>query len=323
MNREEYFAHDSLNQSKLKVLLSGGLWAFDKYQMDEDTDDDPQIYKDDSLVYGQYFEEKLAGKVPEDKYFITQKDFKYPSEMAASISHSFVRNNGDVTSEFDILSAMEGYYTGTKDKVKRIATFYASCKDYVDYLKNSEGKLAITQNKVDLVNMHYNNICNNPKYVDMVIEPTSKDVDLMRSVRIFVNGMKLELDVLRLDHKNKKVRILDIKTCLNARKNFRSNFFKYRYDFQMGFYNKYTRIWMEEVYPDYTLDYDCDFFVGSNASDQPAVVYTHPANKGINDYIYEGRKFFGVETALEIYKNSLELTDSSTRYEEENTVLIE
>lgn len=323
MDKEQYFAHENLNQSKLKVLLSGGLWAFDKYQMNEDTDDDPQIYKDDSLVYGQYFEEKLSGVIPEDKYFIAPENFKFPSEMAASIAHTFVRNNGDITSEFDILSAMEGYYSSTKDKVKRVATFYSNCKDYVEYLRSSEGKLAITQDKIDLVDMHYDYICNNPKYVDMVIEPESKDVELRRSVRIFVENMKLELDLLRVDHKTKVIRTLDIKTCLNARKNFRSNFFKYRYDFQMGFYNKYTRIWAKKEYPGYDLEYECDFFVGSNASDQPPVVYTHYTPKGIHDYNYEGRKFFGVETALDIYKKSLEMTDPATRYQEINTVLIE
>jgi len=323
MEKEEYFAHENLNQSKLKTILMGGLWAFDNYQMSEETDDDPRIYKDDALVYGNYFEDMLAheGTVPEGKYFIAPRDFKFPTAIAAIPAHNFVRNNGDLESEFDILNAMEGSYGNIKDKIKRLATFYSSCKDYVIYLRESGDKQAISQKKVDLALLHYNHTKDSCVYYEKTVQPKSSSIELRRSVKIFVDNKKLELDILEVNHDLKTLTVIDVKTCSNAETDFIRNFFKYRYDFQMCFYIMYVKKWAEIEYPGYTVNDTGMFFVGSSRSLQPPVMYTHPVSKGEEDYIHEGRKFLGVKTALNLYEKSLSLTDLATRYNKIKSVL--
>lgn len=65
--------------------------------------------------------------------------------------------------------------------------------------------------------------------------------------------IKGEIDIARLDHKNKTGQIADLKSTHKGPSGFDYDFFSYRYDEQLFVYQVAFRDWMAERYPDYRV----------------------------------------------------------------------
>ena len=303
----EYVRDERINQSRLKQILHSR-WAYDNHYIDNhDTDDDPKIYSDDSLVYGHLIEDMVANlTIDEDKFLTVEPDFKFPTEKAASAAHRYLESSGIKDEEERKLQAMQDWWSHIKDKKKRVKKFDEYCTDYIEFLRDSSAmdKMVITRAQNDLAREQIQKL-----YYDEVKKARfvkEDGVDFIRKLRYGNDRIKMEIDSLRVDHKLKLIAVQDIKTCMNSARSFRKNFWRFRYDFQLGFYAFFIGEWCNEHYPDYTLDSHVDFLVISNASPEPPRWYSHEWSKGYGDYEHQGLKVRGVSTAFDLLHRSKE-----------------
>jgi len=131
-------------------------------------------------------------------------------------------------------------WAATKDPIKYVAKFNtAAFWGYIKAKQNeAAGKYLIDTNmwsrgqeKVNLLLTH--------KYSKDLFENVNEDdsfTQLKGEVTLFGIAFKFMLDLLKIDHVNKTIRIIDLKTTSSKISQFKSSFYKWRYWIQASMY---------------------------------------------------------------------------------------
>ncbi len=129
-----------------------------------------------------------------------------------------------------------------------------------DYMKIIELKQILCNHKT--LGKFFSNTANKERY-EVLFQPaftfTVNDVE-----------MKGGLDMVVIDHEEKRISPFDLKSTGDKGRNFPSAVFKYRYDLQGAAYMNCMIQWKDQVYPNYTVD-QFKFVVISRTEESPKV----------------------------------------------------
>lgn len=128
--------------------------------------------------------------------------------------------------------------------------------EYVNFLYSNEGKELITPSEYTTLlqcQMSLFTHKSTKKYFNFNKEG-QEEIYQLKMIYPFSNSkLKLYLDKVNIDHNNKTIQGIDLKSGSVNTDNFMTNFFKFKYYFQGGIYQKGLEIYRDEKYPDYTL----------------------------------------------------------------------
>lgn len=112
------------------------------------------------------------------------------------------------------------------------------------------------------------------------------EIDFDKSVPI-----KIMPDLIIVNHKEKMVQLVDLKTSFVPAHNFSENFVKYRYDIQASLYSDIMELVLNKIpeYSDYTVVYPY-LFTDISRSDKVPVTYKYDPRNGFSfkNYSYKG-----------------------------------
>ena len=207
---------------------------------------------------------------------------------------------------------------GFDKKVEKISEY----KDY--YTTVSSGKTVVSEDEYnDALEMR--DAFRRDTYLSALFGSTSSDdVEYLYQTQFKVkytpsNGksvfLKIMPDLLVVNHKDRTVQPVDLKTSSMPAYDFAENFVKFRYDIQASLYTDVLRAVLasEDEYKDYTvLTY---LFTDISREDKVPVVYSYDTTGEQADGL-----FFGTDKQYK-YKGWRELLDEIASYEDANAVV--
>jgi hypothetical protein len=157
--------------------------------------------------------------------------------------------------------------SGYKIKIDRVKTKLNEGvgRTYIMEKLNAHPKTYLTKDEGELVHRMYNKTKENPK-VNYYFERDREDNVTQKfqfPILFTVNGVECKalLDLLFIDHDEKKVYPIDLKTTGKSTADFGKSFVSFRYYLQAAFYTEAVRQWMrteaivsEYDYENYTLE---------------------------------------------------------------------
>lgn len=265
---EEYKASPNLNQSKLK-LLAEGVQKFNEAATEEQAE--AMFYKEAGhFIIGSGVDTLLTGteEMFEEEYYVS--DTTKPSDAIMSIVQMAFSElnreagskedmpqtlqdsltfNGVVVGDTALWRAIERHsYCPTYKADTRIERLIKEGSSYYEDLLSSLGKtvLSIEQyttikligssfRESDMTGNLFRDIENVDTYYQLPIYFIYKDVE-----------MKALLDILQVNHKEKKVRVTDVKTLFDVPVKFPISARARRYDIQQVVYEEAVLSWMQE-----------------------------------------------------------------------------
>jgi hypothetical protein len=198
------------------------------------------------------------GKIPKDNAKIIV-DAMYNKTLNPEHSSKSLENF-----EYEILELMVNlnYYQNLKTDEQRIAKVLTEDNiNYFNFLTQLSSKILIEQKSYEkcmelrdeLISdeiICYALYCNNPAGVDIYSEKYLESTFLNYSFKL-----KGYLDRLVIDHNQKCIKIVDLKTTSKAIDRFKESIDYYRYDLQAAIYYTLCEAEFTEKYPDYSLQY--------------------------------------------------------------------
>ena len=300
MTSNEYRALDAINQSRLKLLLHHP----QKYLSAHDDSEERTHF-----LFGQFVEDALIqdDDYLDERYYITKADT--PSESVLKVLKLLAHQSktNDLSEiDYDVLvqaCRVCGYGKSWKDETC-VSKLLDLGSDYYYELKRAEGKIRIDQANYDLGMKISSEALTNP-ITAYLFDPKRAEANdcsiLFKKVLKFTyrtRECKGEIDLLHIDHKNKTVRVYDIKTSAQAMF-FQSTILKYRYDFQVYFYSL-GAYYCNLVPADYTI-LTPRFIVLDSRGELPATIWDAPShidNRITADFEYNGRVYEGIDSAF-------------------------
>lgn len=247
----QYQNAPGLNQSSLKKLAEDVVlfrenepeyFYVEKENLQVGSGVDVQITQGIESYLGQYY---------------VMTDTNKPSDAIMSIMHEVFntakQQSGEVHSDFTTYEEMfyyafnaYGYYMNrfkpTYQEDKRIAeVIKGGGHSYWDSLLRSSGKTILSQEQSSIIQRIVKSIKEHPNTRNIfLLAENSQDYDLVFQFPvqfmyedILCKGL---LDIILINHKLKKIYVMDIKTTIDYLFKFRNTAKKYRYDFQASFY---------------------------------------------------------------------------------------
>lgn len=250
---DDYFSSNTISQSKLK-LLPKGISVFNDIK--SDTDAEIIFYEEKSyFLIGQGAELKIqqGSQVFNNTYHLSE--VSKPSDKILSMIQQIFDLQGRIkepTDPFpllcdvhvdDFMSAitLHEYQANWKAETK-VAKIITDGTAYYNDLIKSFGKQILDLDEVTVINSIADSWKENKRTYKFFDEDYSNknEVDYYYQFPIYFEYMgeefKALLDILEVDHKNKTLRPLDLKTLGGNTINFPSSLRKLRYDFQGAFY---------------------------------------------------------------------------------------
>lgn len=220
-----YREYEALNQSRLKLLLNH-----------------PNAYKQNfnkssnSLSLGSVIDTLILSKKEVFYELFEVKDYEEPKDKLKDALDYLINSKVKFTDK-NIINACNkaDYRASQSDDVK-----LKYVKPYEDYYKANlqldDSKRIITTEMLSIANQCVFQYRNNE-----VIQDFLRNKEIVTH-KVFIWKMygyecKGELDILLIDHNNKTVTEVDIKTSSSDIYSFSKDFKRYRYDFQRAFYN--------------------------------------------------------------------------------------
>lgn len=263
---EGYFDSPVMSQSRLK-LLPKGVDTFNASQ--DETEAETMFYEEKSyFILGQAAELKIQCGIGQFKDTYHMSDVKKPSDTLMSITQQIfdLQTRGKEPSEpflllndpnvhEDIITAIEFHnYQPRWGRDVKLTKIKIECMEYYNDLINSFGKQILDLDESTIVDNIVSSWTNHPR--------TSKyfkdidGIDYYYQLPIYFTYMGVEfkalLDILEIDHTNKTLRVLDLKTFGDFTIRFPSSIRKFRYDFQVAFYCIAVEEWAKSL-PEYKL----------------------------------------------------------------------
>lgn len=255
---QEYYERIGINQSSLKLLLSEGVQAFQmQFQ---------QMMKQDDL----YYEEKqhfIIGSAVDcyitqgedcfnERYF-SSKLKKKPAEKPMSIvklTFDTVTANDGIPSElisnypeilWNACNLHEFYMNRAKptwQEDNRVTNMLKDglCQAYWSELIEARGKQILSDEQYMLINSIILSLTTHNHTRDLFKDSPTKDIIYQLPLYFEVENVdcKVLVDMVIIDHENKRIMPIDLKTLGDFVLNFPKSVYKRRYDIQGSFYHE-------------------------------------------------------------------------------------
>lgn len=259
---EDYFASPAMNQSRLKLLPKG----VDYFNAAKDeTESEVMFYEEKThFILGHAAELKLQQGAQEFINTYHMSDIKKPSDKLMSIAQQIFDIQSRVRQpdepfllltndnlEEDIISAIQfhEYYPKWTMPVK-IARVRTDCQDYYNDLIKSYGKQILDLDEITIIDAIVNSLQENERTKRFFTNPDQQGIDYIYQFPIYFTyqGMdfRVLIDILEINHINKTLKVLDIKTIGDFTVRFPSSVRKFRYDFQVAFYTIAVSQWKKD-----------------------------------------------------------------------------
>lgn len=257
--QENYYAVKAISNTALGYIdfASGGSPRKFKEFMDGTLQEEEAAYRrTGSLIH-------LAVLEPE-KFKVA--DIEKPSDAVCGIVESVFNTVtedqfADVLTLADytdhILSAANAanYQTNWKDdtRVKKIIELGSEYFDYLQMVRESE-EIVLTNKEFGVVNACAASLKTDP-HISKVMFPDNlpEHIEVLREFEIYFDysgfSCKAKLDQAVVNHKNKSVMLIDLKTTSKGIQDFSESFAKFQYDRQIAFY----KLALEAKFPGYKL----------------------------------------------------------------------
>ncbi len=308
----------SLNCSMVKLFATDPVKFFEQFKLGYKRKDS----KSTSLIIGDIVDFYLLDCKGDEEEFDRRFDEKFAlfegvrgngqvfslADILFEVAQQYTNDEGEITVSFGVMFSeafakikSDGKYGG-KTEDKALEDFYKNGYDYYKYLIDNAKKLVVDVSLLEKSKKVAKLLMNDsftrsifsegedeyyPKFpIEWVYETLSgKKVDC-----------KSEVDIIRINHKEKKIYIKDLKTTYDN-EGFEYSYLKYRYDLQAAFYFLAVRNWADENdMSDYTVS-TMEFVVGDTSSNnRRPICYTtsekdlHASLNGftVNNIEYKG-----------------------------------
>lgn len=312
-NTDAYYSNKRISQSQLKMLLLNPKLFLEEEQ--------PELYFEEKkhFVIGGAVDTLLTQ--PEtfnDKYYVSSVE-KKPSDVVKSIIHqvhdNLSKDDLENSTDFEdyhseiLQSCIEHDYCPTfKDdtKVKKVLEF----KDYWNELIDSEGKMILSLEESDVVTKIVKDINSSPlaKYFKPNEAPNGVDIQHQLPILFDIDdiGCKALLDIVIIDHNNKTITPIDLKTMSGNILDFPKSVKQRGYQIQAAWYTEALKQMCKSIaIADYKIENFC-FIVASTTEDQIPVMFQctdkllEEGKFGREEVIIEGIKFNRVKGYLDL-----------------------
>lgn len=234
------------------------------YSTFKDVYDNPEILitpkedkKDEWMAFGSVVDMLLTSSKEEfDEKIAISKTV--PSEQYKLISDYIIENNLDVNNLTD--SQVEDCYNNTGSKVNwgipiKKQKILDNCITYVEFIKSTNGKLIISSDLYKEAQLNSNVFLTHPwsSFLFMSeLEQKANNIEIIYQYKIkyVINGIlfKSMIDVLVVDHNNKKIYQYDLKTGSDYPRVFlKSAVYKYRYLYQAALYKEGLKLFLDNI----------------------------------------------------------------------------
>lgn len=255
VNTQEYFEHPNISQSELKLLLSGSPRAFTRVR-------EKELYFEEKrhFTVGSAVDCMLTQGQEEfdTQYYIGELENK-PTDVIKSILNEvfdFLIQDGKEASELSVISSesyksviiqmanSHNYYANRSDdfKYSKICEYY----EYWDELRNSQGKIILSQNELVLINSIVMSLKSSDITGKYLHECDDNNIEKLYQFPIYFTYLDVEckalLDLVIIDHINKTIQPIDIKTLGDYTFNFPKSVRQRRYDIQAAYYTQALKI---------------------------------------------------------------------------------
>lgn len=279
---ESYYSNPGISQSKLKLLLGPNPNIFNTVQ-------EPELYFEEKkhFVLGDAVDCQLT-RPPEEfsRKFHVSRVANKPSDTIKSIVNEVydrvkIIESIEIGSITDhptmiLISCNNHEYQMRWNESTRINKV-CEAWEYWEDLKQAEGKQVLSEEEDSLISQIVMSIRTSPntsKYFQV-----SKDVEVLYQLAIYFPCQGLDckalLDMVVINHKEKTIQPIDIKTMGDQTIYFPKSLRQRRYDIQAAFYTQAILQWciMQDKYLDYKI-LNFKFIVESTVNPGTPLVFT-------------------------------------------------
>ena len=258
VTEEEYRKDPALSYSMLSKYERGG--RFDSLPTLYDSVSTP------SLTFGSMVDSMLLGELGEfDSRFVVA-ELPGMSDALREIAEQLFTDYWAISFD-DIpdnalatIGASKGYYAADKYKNYRIKQIRENCKDYFNLRKVSMEKELVSSKDYEDARACVYAIKNTPEIAKFFIKnPFNDDVEVFHQLKFkaTLDGVpyRCMMDSCVVDHKNKIIYPVDLKTSSKPEWQFYKSFVEWRYDIQACLYARLLRetIAKDDFYKDYKV----------------------------------------------------------------------
>ena len=292
---QEYITKNAISYSALSRLADG-----------------PQAYLNKSKPTGDFLSKGSAVDIlltePDNFHdiFYIMTDSKPSTEGMLAYTMSMIENDNH-----EIALAASGY-----KKPVSMAKWEEIGKPYYDAIKASAGKIVLSFDDYQQVQAVVNQLKTN-QYTKTYFADSASDVKYDEIQYQFIHyfdykqtACKVKLDVVTIDHQNKKIKGLDLKTTGKSVFSFRSSYRNFKYYLQAGLFRLGLEDWRDKNYPEYEVE-DFEVIVAEMACYNPPLIFKIPKEQ-------TNIAIFGGETSSGYYIKGIEDLLADLAYYNEN-----
>lgn len=317
---------DALNCSMIKLFDSDPVKFFEIYKLGKPKEDKKttsliigdlvDFYlldcKGDEDEFNHKFDEKFA--LSEDK--IGSGQVFYLAKVLFEISCGYMNpETREISVSFDTrfteatkLVQSQGYYKG-KTEEKILEDFNKNGYDYYQSLVDNYGKIVIDVSLLDKAKRVADMLIKDEFTSDVFIDSNIDEYYAKFPIEwIYTTktgkkiNCKSELDILRIDHGDKKIYPKDLKTTYDN-EGFEYSYIKHSYYLQAAFYHLAVRYWADsEDMADYDIE-PMEFIVGdTSANNRRPIRYqisTDDLSKGLLGFQFRDTYYKGIHQLVE------------------------
>lgn len=315
----EYHKLEKLNQSLLKQILKHPQSfietekRFKQQLIDKENGIIEKIKP--HFLFGKIVDFMLTEDSEFEDTFYVMKSVKMPSDTIidiVTIIFNEYRDSGELEDHKGaVLEAASRFnYQPTYKEETRFQKIIEAGSDYFKILQESANKLIISEEEYSKALIACAALKSDPYTKQYLVK--TKDVEIIKKpiIEFTFQGIdfKGELDIVTINHSQKKIYPVDIKTMSGHISEFSTSFFKYRYDFQAAFYDKGIReypIIKKLISEGYVVEYFKFLVVEKECKNSPMVYTTsHEVLKlgALGGTLTSGKKLEGIVSAIKRFK---------------------
>ena len=238
----EYFDHPNISQSGLKRYANPNPRSLYRSRLNKEL-----YYRGKSIhfVKGELLDKLIEGLEIDELYYIEAEGYKHPTAKVDSIAQECIDLELDIEDFEEILKIKkkQGYQPNWK-KPKNLEWISNDLLPVIKNKKLANGRIILTHEEFTSIATMTNSMLEG-EYTKPILEEFNGKFQ----VAIYINGFKVLIDYLQIDHKAKIARVIDFKTTGDYIDKFVKSIKRYRYDIQLSFYSYVLQL----KYPDYTI----------------------------------------------------------------------